>query len=109
IVGIKPTVGLTSRTGIIPISRSQDSAGPLARCVRDAAIVLGVMAGPDPTDTEESGASTPPVDYTQFLDREGLRGARIGVPREVYWGYSLPADRVAEGAVDTMRRLGATI
>lgn len=82
VVGIKPTVGLWSRSGVIPISHSQDSAGPMARTVRDAALLLGPLTGVDPRDvaTRES-ASYSHADYTQFLDPDGLRGARIGVAR----------------------------
>ena len=83
LVGIKPTVGLVSRAGIIPITADQDTAGPLARTVRDAAIVLGVIAGYDPADAATAPASTPGNcfdDYTQFLDAEALAGARIAVP-----------------------------
>ncbi len=85
IAGIKPTVGLVSRTGIIPISQSQDTAGPMARTVRDAAVLLSVLAGVDPEDatTEESRGHTH-ADYTVFLDAGGLAGARIGVARNYF-------------------------
>ena len=83
IVGIKPTVGLVSRTGIVPISFSQDTAGPLARSVEDAARVLTVIAGPDEEDAATHGA--PVVDYRRHLRRDGLRGARIGIPRTGFW------------------------
>lgn len=110
VVGIKPTVGLVSRSGIIPISRSQDTAGPMARTVADAAVLLGVLAGVDPADgvtqSSENGAHS---DYTQFLDPDGLRGARVGVPREVYFGYSEKVDALANAAVEEMRRLGAVV
>ena len=82
VVGIKPTVGLVSRTGIVPISFSQDTAGPLARSVADAARVLTVIAGPDPEDAATHAAPT--VDYRRSLRRDGLRDARIGVPRK-FW------------------------
>src|SRR6202035_5333218 len=79
IVGIKPTLGLISRAGIIPIAHSQDTAGPMARTVRDAAILLGALAGPDPRDPAPSDAGMKmQKDYTRFLDPNGLRGARIG-------------------------------
>src|SRR3954469_5867776 len=82
IVGIKPTVGLISRSGIIPISHTQDTAGPMARTVRDAAILLGVLAGEDANDAStKEGRGKFSGNYTTFLDRDGLRGARIGVLR----------------------------
>ena len=82
IVGIKPTLGLWSRAGIIPLAHSQDTAGPMARTVADAAVLLGALAGVDPRDpdTEPSAPYRQP-DYTQYLDAGGLRGARIGVVR----------------------------
>src|SRR6185369_11636912 len=83
VVGVKPTVGLVSRTGIIPISISQDTAGPMARTVRDAAILLSVLVGRDPKDrTTKASAGRSFSDYTQFLDKDGLRGARLGVVRK---------------------------
>ena len=88
LVGIKPTVGLVSRDGIVPITADQDTAGPLARTVTDAAIVLGAIAGRDPADPETDKCLTPGrcfSDYTQFLDRRALRGARIAVPHFSYW------------------------
>src|SRR4029079_19740693 len=85
LVGIKPTVGLVSRSGIIPISHSQDTAGPMARTVTDAAILLGALTGVDPRDpiTEESVGKSH-RDYSKFLDPNGLRGARIGVARKFF-------------------------
>ncbi|MGH2614170.1 MAG: amidase [Thermomicrobiales bacterium] len=109
IVGLKPTVGLTSRSGVIPIAHSQDTVGPMTRTVADAAVVLEAIAGFDPHDPATAGASERPPRYTTFLDPDGLRGARIGIPREVYWGYSPPADAVAEAAIAVMRELGAEI
>jgi amidase len=88
VVGIKPTVGLVSRDGIIPITADQDTAGPLARTVEDAARVLGVIAGFDPADPATAACLTPGrcfTDYTQFLDKHALRGARIAVPHFSYW------------------------
>lgn len=110
IVGIKPTVGLVSRTGIIPISASQDTAGPMARTVEDAALLLGCIAGVDPEDpvTAESEGRAHD-DYTQFLDPNALRGARIGVARESFWGYSEHTDRIGEAAIATIRELGAEV
>ena len=109
LVGIKPTLGLVSRAGIIPIAHSQDTAGPMARTVRDAAILLGVLAGVDPRDsaTAES-AGKAASDYTKSLDPNGLRGARIGVARK-YFGVSEAVDKLMEDALDVMKRQGAVI
>ena len=110
LVGFKPTVGLVSRTGIIPISHSQDTAGPMTRTVADAAALLTVLCGYDAADAATRDLSgKPPVDYTRFLDPKGLKGARIGVPRKKLYGQSPAADRVAEAALDAMRREGAII
>ncbi|MER6526216.1 amidase family protein [Streptomyces sp. NPDC001508] len=110
VVGMKPTVGLTSRAGIIPASVSQDSVGPLCRTVADAAAVLGVISGPDSRDpaTRAAGGHAHP-EYARFLDRDALRGARIGVPRQVFFGYSEHADAVAEAALDALRAAGAVV
>ena len=110
VVGIKPTVGLTSRAGVIPIAHSQDTVGPMARSVADAAAVLGTIVGLDPRDpaTTEAAAHAH-TDYTAFLDRDGLRGARIGVARKQYFGYSEHADRITAAAITTLRAAGATI
>ena len=110
IVGLKPTVGLVSRAGIVPISHSQDTAGPMARTVTDAAILLGAIAGEDARDpaTAASHGQTAP-DYTRFLEPHGLRGARIGIVRDKLMGYSEAADRVAEEAIRVMRDAGAVI
>src|SRR5262249_22570156 len=86
LVGIKPTVGLVSRSGIIPISSSQDTAGPMARTVADAAILLTAMAGTDPRDAVTADASVRAVDYSKALDRDALKGARIGVVRSNFGG-----------------------
>jgi amidase len=110
VVGIKPTLGLVSRAGIIPISHSQDTAGPMARTVADAAALLSVLAGVDPRDPATAAArGRAQSDYTRFLDPAGLRGARIGVARERLFGYDPHADRVIEDAIVAMRQLGATI
>jgi amidase len=110
VVGIKPTVGLTSRAGVIPISHSQDTIGPLARTVADAAAVLGAMTGADPRDpATEASAGRHHADYARFLDANGLTGARIGVARAVFFGYSEHADAVVEAAIAVMRERGATI
>ncbi|MGB7923842.1 MAG: amidase [Pyrinomonadaceae bacterium] len=109
IVGIKPTLGLVSRAGIIPIAHSQDTAGPMARTVRDAAILLGALTGVDPRDSVTQGSSgRSQTDYTQFLDADGLRGARIGVARN-FFGFSDHVDRVINAAVEEMKRRGAVV
>ena len=109
-VGIKPTVGLVSRSVIIPISKTQDTAGPIARTVTDAAILLGAIAGADPGDkaTMAAGAKRE-TNYAAGLDANALKGMRIGVPREQYFGYSTSADSVAQHAIDLMREKGAVI
>jgi len=110
IVGIKPTVGLVSRAGIIPIAHSQDTAGPMARTVRDAAIVLNAIAGIDARDTATSSLRTrEQVDYTRYLDANGLRGARIGVARAKFFGYSDVTDKVIKDAIDEMKAHGAVM
>lgn len=109
VVGIKPTVGLWSRSGVIPISHSQDSAGPMARTVRDAALLLGPLTGVDPRDvaTRES-ASYSHADYTQFLDPDGLRGARIGVARS--FPFQEPRIyKLFEDALSAMSDAGAVL
>jgi len=109
LVGIKPTVGLVSRSGIIPISHSQDGAGPMCRTVRDAAIVLGALTGVDSEDSataESRGKSY--TDYTQFLKADGLRGARIGVVRKTF-GFMDAVDKVMEAALDAMKKEGAIL
>ena len=109
IVGIKPTVGLVSRAGVIPISHTQDTAGPMARPVRDAALVLGALVGVDPRDpaTAESGTFGQ-ADYTPFLDPDGLRGMRIGVARR-FLGIHRAVDQLVENADDVMRSAGAVV
>jgi amidase len=109
IVGIKPTVGLLSRAGIIPISHTQDTAGPLCRTVADAAILLGIMAGADPRDSATSKAGRQVQDYMKALDPAGLRGKRIGVSRAKFFGYSDVTDRLAEDALAVLRREGAVL
>ena len=119
VVGIKPTLGLVSRSGVIPIAHSQDTVGPFGRTVSDAAALLGVLAGADPRDASTMNGSGSPRsrgdaardirDYSHYLDPEGLRGARIGVPRTVYWGSSEKSDAIAEAAVALMRQLGAEV
>ncbi|KAJ3784868.1 amidase signature enzyme [Lentinula aff. detonsa] len=117
LAGVKPSVGLTSRAGVIPISEHQDTVGPMARSITDAAIVLSVIAGKDPNDNFTS--AQPPVvpDYTQALNTDALNGARIGVPRQVFLdgsdltgNGSLSAIGLAfEQALDVIRELGATV
>jgi amidase len=109
VVGIKPTVGLTSRAGVIPVAHSQDTVGPFARTVADAALLLGAIAGPDPRDPTTQAPVARESDYARFLDEGALRGARIGVAREVYFGYSPKADAAAESAIQRMSGLGAVI
>ena len=109
LAGIKPTVGLVSRAGIIPISHSQDTAGPMCRTLRDAAIMLEALTGMDPEDiytTESQGKSY--TDYTQFLDANGLKGARIGVVRK-FFGFSDGVDGIMAEAIDVIKKQGATI
>ncbi len=109
IVGIKPTLGLISRNGVIPIAHSQDTPGPMARTVRDATILLNVLAGPDPNDPATEGfASKAKSDYTKFLDPNGLRGARLGIARR-FFGSNADGDRVIDGCIAQMKQLGAEI
>lgn len=109
IVGMKPTVGLVSRTGVIPISVSQDTAGPMGRTVRDAAILLGVLAGSDPTDKATTDSKRKALaDYTKALDPRGLKGARIGVARN-YFGFDDTVDAVLKHALDALKHEGATL
>jgi amidase len=107
IVGIKPTLGLVSRSGVIPVAHSQDTAGPMARTVADAAALLTVLAGADERDAVTADARVEP-DYTTFLDPDGLRGARIGAARNLA-GFNDRVDRLFDDALDAMRALGAEI
>ena len=109
LAGLKPTLGLISRSGIIPISHSQDTAGPMARTVRDVAILLGAMAGADPEDaaTADSQGKLFP-DYTKFLDPAGLKGARLGVVRK-YCGFNDAVDQLMDSLLGEMKRAGAEI
>ena len=109
VVGIKPTVGLVSRAGIIPISHNQDTAGPMCRTVADAAALLGALAGPDPADSATAASSGKiPADYTRFLDPKGLHGARIGVLRKTF-DFSESVAPVFNAALDAMRDSGAVL
>ena len=107
LVGIKPTVGLISRSGIIPISHSQDTAGPMARTVSDAATLLGALAGIDLSDGATK-AQRSFRDYTQFLDKRGLKGARLGVARK-YFGFNDRVDKLMNDLIGEMKKLGAVI
>ena len=110
VVGIKPTLGLVSRSGVVPIAHSQDTVGPIARSVSDAAILLGALVGVDSEDQDTMQSEGKYYkDYTEFLDPNGLRGARIGVAREIYFGYSSKSDAIAETAINKMKELGAVI
>jgi amidase len=110
IVGLKPTLGLVSRSGIVPIAHSQDTAGPMTRSVADAAILLSALAGTDAADRATAAAAGRAApDYTKFLDPKGLAGARIGVVRKGLFGQSPAADRLVEAAIADMKKLGATI
>lgn len=109
IVGIKPTVGLVSRSGIIPISKTQDTAGPMARTVKDAAILLGIMAGVDAADSvtaESSGKAQ--KDYTKFLNKQALAGKRIGIEKNFLKGHE-GVVALYQSAIDALKNLGATI
>lgn len=109
VVGIKPTVGLVSRSGIIPIAHTQDTAGPMARTVRDAAMVLGCLTGLDPNDPATQAAEPHQLgDYTPFLDPDGLRGRRLGVATQYARGHEAVEALFAQ-AVEVMRSAGATI
>ncbi len=107
IVGLKPTVGLVSRSGIIPISATQDTAGPMTRTVADAAVMLNVMAAQDASDPAMYGIREK-LDYTSFLSADALRGSRIGVARE-FWGRNGVVDKVTDAALETMKRAGAVL
>jgi len=125
LVGIKPTLGLVSRTGIIPIAHSQDTAGPMARTVTDAALLLAALSGADPADaitqnqttaassaaanTSAKAAASSPRDYTKSLVAAGLQGARIGVVRKKLMGYHDGTDKLIDKAIADLKRLGAVI
>jgi len=109
IVGMKPTVGLVSRTGVIPISYSQDTAGPMCRTVRDVAILLGALAGSDPADKATTDDKRKALaDYSKALDPRGLKGARIGVARN-YFGFDDTVDAVLGHSLDALKHEGATL
>jgi amidase len=107
LVGIKPTLGLVSRAGIIPIAHSQDTAGPMARCVADAAALLGALTGIDSRDKATNGSRGKSMtDYTKFLDPDGMKGARIGVIRKSF-GFNERVDKLLSESIEAMKRLGA--
>jgi len=108
LVGIKPTIGLVSRTGIVPISHTQDTAGPMTRTVTDAAILLGALAAADPDD-RATVTGHARIDYTTALKADGLKGARIGVARKRYFGYSSVTDKLIDAAIADMKAQGAVI
>jgi amidase len=109
IVGIKPTLGLVSRAGVVPISAAQDTAGPMARSVADAAVLLSVLAGPDPADPATAEAAGQPRDYTAFLDENALAGARLGVWRGGSQQASRATAAVLDRAVVRLREAGAHV
>lgn len=108
LVGIKPTLGLVSRSGIIPIAHSQDTAGPMARTVSDAAILLGILIGEDKTDSITSQSSKGETDYAKFLQKDGLREMKIGVARQIF-GKNSKIDSVIEPHLQLMKNGGATL
>src|SRR5262249_46544707 len=110
VVGIKPTVGLTSRAGVIPISATQDTVGAFGRTVADAAAILNAIVGVDPRDpATQASAGLTRTDDIQYLEGTGLSGVRIGIPREGYFGYSPKADGLANQAIGVLREKGAVI
>lgn len=110
LVGIKPTLGLVSRAGIIPIAHSQDTAGPMTRTVTDAAILLNALAGIDSRDSATAAArGKSSSDYTRFLDPKALKGARLGIAREKFFGYSDVTDKLINDAIAVMKDRGAII
>jgi amidase len=108
IVGIKPTLGLVSRSGIIPIAHTQDTAGSMTRTVADAAVLLGAIVGHDKSDAITADSKKGEKDYTKFLDAEGLRGARIGVARQ-YVGNNAKAKELFEANLEALKAKGATL
>src|SRR5688500_3921828 len=109
IVGLKPTVGLISRSGIIPIAESQDTAGPMTRTVADAAILLSAMTAVDASDPATAkNATMARTDYQTFLKPDGLKGAVIGVARD-YWGKRTEVDKIMDASLDVLKKSGATL
>lgn len=109
VVGIKPTVGLVSRAGVVPISHTQDTAGPLARSVADAATLLTAIVAENPDRRDHATRAGAPVDFTRFLVPDGLVDARIGIPRNLGFGASPRADAIVDEAIRAMRAAGAEI
>jgi amidase len=109
VVGLKPTVGLVSRRGIVPISAAQDTAGPMTGCVADAAVLLTALAGPDPADPATALAAGRPADYAAFLDAGALRGARLGIWRDASKAAVPAAAGVLDAAVERLRACGAEV
>jgi amidase len=110
LVGIKPTVGLVSRSGIVPISHTQDTAGPMTRTVADAALLLGALTGVDAADkTTSASRGKSSTDYRSALKADGLKGARIGVARKRYFGYSPATDKLIDAAIADLKAQGAII
>jgi amidase len=113
LVGVKPTIGLVSRAGVIPLSPSQDTLGPMARTVTDAAVVLTVIAGPDPADpvtmAPHKARPTAAEDYTRYLDPKALAGARLGVPRKGFFGVVRGVDELMVAALAKLKELGAVL
>ena len=108
IVSIKPSIGLVSRAGIVPISHTQDTAGPMARTVADAAALLSALGGFDPRDPVTREGSASRTDYTKFLHPAGLKGARLGVARK-FFGFNDEVDKLMSEVIDVLKRGGATI
>ncbi|MGZ5034026.1 MAG: amidase [Usitatibacter sp.] len=108
LVGLKPTLGLVSRTGIVPIAHSQDTAGPMCRTVEDCALLMNAIAGPDPNDAITVAKGVPKLDFTAHLGREDLKGVRLGVGRQ-YFGASEKADLLIEEALVALKALGAVL
>ena len=108
LVGIKPTVGLIRGSGIIPISHSQDTAGPMTRTVRDGAILLGVLATTNPREHTSTNRLPAPVDYTKYLDKDGLRGMRLGVARK-HFGFNDRVDKLMNDLLAEIKKMGAVL
>jgi amidase len=109
IVGLKPTLGRVSRSGIIPIAHSQDTAGPMTRTVADAAVLLDALVGLDPRDAATKQGAGRPAAFVKALNPDALRGARIGVARKQYFGYSPSADRLIDAAIAELKARGAVV
>ncbi len=108
-VGIKPTVGLVSRAGIVPISHNQDTAGPLTRSVADAAALLSALTGEDPRDPATRGSARRGADYTRALDPDGLKGLRLGIARKRYTGSHRGVDALFAAALEALKERGAVL